>query len=360
MKYDHYKENDYANGLWAGGKTRELAIFPQGSSYMDRNFIWRLSAVDSDKEEAAMVRLADYDRVIMVTGGEAVISYEDQRVARLACLEQDRSDGEWKTRIYGRMTALDLTVRKGCEGYMDVIFPQKTSQSYATSEESSLSMTSHILFCHRGYFVASFGKESIMVKEGELLILTPEESKAPEYQLMGEGTVIRSQVFYEKMDGILGPEIIPEEKATFDDFKQCVFLANVQFRFAGCLVKKLKTTWFDEALSGAIRKIEKRYLTFIAFLLGLGGVCALTFELGFSTGGSLAAIALWIVFDSLIISPLIYMAFVPKPVRRHIKSVENLTPYEQKVRSEELERNERLDNIMRKYKTSGRTGREEE
>lgn len=68
----------------------------------------------------------------------------------------------------------------------------------------------------------------------------------------------------------------------------------------------------------------------------------------------------WIIFDSLVVSPLIYLAIVPKPVRRHMKPVDELTPYEQKVRSGQINKNERVENIMKKYKTSGRTGREEE
>lgn len=360
MKYTIYKKSDNLNGHWAGGESKELAVFPDHSSYAGRNFIWRLAVMSSDKDEAGMAKLEDYNRVIMVLQGEAVISYEGQRVARLAELEQDRTDGEWKTKIYGQTTVLDLLVRKGCEGYMDVISPGETAETYPSAEETSLPLTTHAFYCHNGYAVISFGNDSHMIKEGETMILSSENGEAAEYQIMGEGATVRAQIFYDEMEGVLGPQIIPEEKATLDDFKQCVFLANVQFRFAGLIVKKLRTTWFDEALSGAIRKIEKRYLTFIAFLLGLGAVCALCLNMGFSTGLSLAAIAGWIIFDSLVVSPLIYLAIVPKPVRRHMKPVDELTPYEQKVRSGQINKNERVENIMKKYKTSGRTGREEE
>ena len=48
------------------------------------------------------------------------------------------------------------------------------------------------------------------------------------------------------------------------------------------------------------------------------------------------------------------MAFVPKPVSRHIKDVDKLTPYEKKVRNEELGRNEQLERTLSKYKNSGR------
>ena len=70
--------------------------------------------------------------------------------------------------------------------------------------------------------------------------------------------------------------------------------------------------------------------------------------------------AAWILADCLIVSPLMYMAVVPKPVRKHIKDVGNLTPYEQKVRNEELGRNEIAEKVLKKYKNTGKNlGREE-
>ena len=46
-------ETQYRNSRWTGGTTTELAIFPETSSYMDRNFIWRLSSAVIDTEESA-------------------------------------------------------------------------------------------------------------------------------------------------------------------------------------------------------------------------------------------------------------------------------------------------------------------
>ena len=49
-----------------------------------------------------------------------------------------------------------------------------------------------------------------------------------------------------------------------------------------------------------------------------------------------------------------YMAVVPKPVRKHIKDIDHLTPYEQRVREKQLATNERVEKIMKKYKNSGK------
>lgn len=126
------------------------------------------------------------------------------------------------------------------------------------------------------------------------------------------------------------------------------------------MLKSLKTTWFDQALSKAIRKIERFYIPMIVFFIGamaIGIYAAQTFS---SEAAVLISILVWLAIDSILITPLMYMLVVPKPVRKHIKKVENLTPYEQRVREEELGSNERLEKVLKKYKNSGKNlGRDE-
>ncbi len=347
-------ETQYRNSQWTGGTTTELAIFPETSSYMDRNFIWRLSSAVIDTEESAFSKLPDYDRVLMVMEGEVVLNYEGQRVARLKALEQDRFDGGWATRSYGKIKDFNLMVRKGNEGYLDLIFPEERKSDYTSSQESEKPKTTHALYCCKGYAVVTAGGKDTMIKPGQMLVMDFEAGEKAGYSVMGEGTLIRAQIFYDDMEGEIGPEVIPREPATFEDFKKCIYLANVQFRWAKYLIKSLKTTWFDEELSRAIKKAERFYLTSLVFMLGIVVIGVLIATTEISTAACVAAIIGWTLADCLLVSPLIYMAFVPKPVSRHIKDVDKLTPYEKKVRDEELGRNEQLERTLSKYKNSGR------
>ena len=354
MRYRLYKEEDYKLSQWMGGSTKELALFPEGTSYLERNFMWRLSSATIDKEESDFTRLPDYDRVLMVLEGEVVLSYEGERVARLKALEQDRFDGGSKTKSFGKITDFNLMVRKGMEGYLDLIWPEAEKQVCGTTEETELKLATHTLYCKEGYAVVSFGNESHMISQGQLLVLEYEADEKAEYSVMGEGVVIRGQIFYDDMKDEIAPEVIPSEKATFDDFKTCIFLANTQFRWAKYIFKSIKNTWYDEALSGAIEKIEKVYLTTAVMILGVVciGIGLAISEAG--TGISVAAILAWIVADCLFVSPAIYMAFVPKPVKKHIKDIDKLTPYEQKVREAQLGENKGTEKVLKKYKNSGR------
>lgn len=354
MKYRLYKEEDYKLSKWMGGTTKELALFPEGSSYLERNFMWRLSSATIDKEESDFTKLPDYDRVLMVLDGEVVLSYEGERVTRLKALEQDRFDGASKTKSFGKITDFNLMVRKGMEGYLDLIWPTQEKQVCTSTEETELKLVTHTLYCKEGYSVVSFGGDSHMISAGQLMVIEYETDEKVEYSIMGEGIVIRGQIFYNDMKSEIAPEVIPEEKATFEDFKTCIFLANTQFRWAKYIFKSIKTTWYDEALSSAIARVEKVYLTTAVMVLGIVGIGVALALAEAGTAVSVASLLAWILADCLLISPAIYMAFVPKPVKKHIKDLDKLTPYEQRVREAKLGENKSTEKVLKKYKNSGR------
>lgn len=318
------------------------------------------SSATVDREESEFTRLPDYDRVLLVLEGEVILEYNGERVVRLETLEQDSFDGAWKTKSYGRLTDFNLMIRKGNEGYLDVIQPQREKQVFSAAHTSELPLCTHALYCKDGYLLVSVGDETQRLQPGQLFVMECEMGETPEYSVMGEGVTVRAQIFYSGMEEELFPTEIPPEKASFDDFKACVYLANVQFRGAKYVIKSLKRTWFDEALSGAIRKLERCYATSIVFFLGLVGILAIGLQKNLSALPALALFASWVLLDCLLISPLIYFVCVPKPVRRHIKDIDKLTAYEQKVRASEQGRNERLEKLLKKYKNSGKNlGRED-
>ena len=135
MKTYYYKEENFSVSAWSGGQTKELAIYPRGQKYIDREFIWRLSSATIETEESDFTRLPDYDRVLMVLDGEVVLEYNGERVAKLKTLEQDSFDGAWKTKSYGRITDFNLMVRKGNAGCCS--FWWRTPPSCAANREAN-------------------------------------------------------------------------------------------------------------------------------------------------------------------------------------------------------------------------------
>lgn len=359
MDYKIYKETDFRVSNWTGGKTKQLAIFPETANYLERNFIWRLSSATCEKEESDFTKLPKFDRVLMVLEGDVVLAHQDVRVARLGELEQDSFDGGYSTKSFGQITDYNLMVAKGNKGFLDVITPDQNSQIPEVEDYPEYEQMTQGYFCREGFATITINGETVMLMPGQQLVVNCENEARPTVSIMGEGHLVRAQIFYNYHQDEMGPTIIPKEKATFDDFKACIYLANTQFRGARFIFKKLKTQWYDEELTSAIQKIERLYLTFFIATFGLAVLAAYGVS-HFTTVQWLVIIAAWLLIDIFLISPLLYFAVVPKPVRKHIKDINHLTPYEQKVLERQRATNERLDRILKKYKNSGRYQYDEE
>ena len=349
-----YKEENFKVSNWAGGKTTEIGIFPEDSKYLDRNFIWRLSSATVDTDESVFSKLPDYDRVLLVLKGDVVLAHDGQRVARLKELEQDRFDGAYNTKSFGKITDYNLIVGKGNQGFLDVINATNVSESVDTSDYPNYDFFTQGFFCKDGFATVSFGNNILMLKPGEQLIVNFAKTEKVNISIMGDGVLVHSQIFYNYNPQEYGPEIVPKEKPTMQDFSDCIYLANIQFRGAKIIFKNLRNQWFDEELKKVIRKIERPCLPFFLCLIGIMIIAVNGIKEQEATLTWILIIFSWIIIDCLIITPLIYFIATPKPVRAHIKDINNLTPYEQDVYETEQNTNERLERILKKYKNTGR------
>lgn len=357
-----YSSEDYKVNNWSGGKTTQTAIYPESADYVSRNFIWRLSSASVELEESDFTRLPDYDRILMVLRGEVVLSYESERVARLAELEQDRFDGGVRTKSFGKITDYNLMYKKGTMGYMEVVRPvaEKLIMSPEKPDaEQRYDSLSEGYYCKEGYAVVSCGKESAMIKEGQQLVIDSPLDERRQVSVMGEGVLIRTQVFFKESEFV--SEEIPREKATFQDFKEALKIHLTGFRGSKYIFRGLRTVWYDRELQKGIRKIEGFYLPLWVTLLG---IIAITFigapQINEHQTGILICMLLWVLLNLFIIWPLVYTAVLPKPIAKHIKKIDSLSPYDKKLYEEDMRRNEKLEKLMGKYKSPEEIAREME
>lgn len=374
MKCSLLKEENYNISKWTGGKTKELAIFPRASKYLDRDFIWRLSSATVELEESDFSKLPDYNRVIMVLEGSVVLTYDGKKTVRLKELEQDSFDGASRTKSFGKITDFNLMVRKGGDGIVDIIRPEGEAAEFGDTLNSERNCTTHALYCKEGYFVVNAGEEQKMVNPGELFIMEF-GGEEPKYTLMGEGIIIRSQIGYDYD----GPEEAFDEpvpigntedntakkfnfaeagepvKGSFaEDFKWSFVIANTQFRGAKYVFKKLKRFMYDDILNDRIKVLEKFFVTMIVFLVGLLVLMSIFVKKEAPESDLLILTAVWLVVDCLVVSPLVYYLALPKPIASHISDIEELTPEELKIIMDQRGKNERLEKLLKKYKNSGR------
>ena len=64
--------------IWSGGTTTELFIYPEGATYEDRNFKFRLSIATVESETSEFTPLAGVKRTLMLLHGELTLKHEGQ------------------------------------------------------------------------------------------------------------------------------------------------------------------------------------------------------------------------------------------------------------------------------------------
>lgn len=361
MKKKIFREENFIMSKWSGGNTRELAIFPEKAKYLDRDFMWRLSSADSDLEESSFTKLPDYDRILMVLEGDVVLAHGDERTASLKALEQDSFDGAVKTKCFGKLEKdYNLIYRKGSTARMELI----ETDSNAKAIETGLAAgemgfagevaASYGIYTIEGYTVVSVNGQTEMVKADEQMIINCEPGEEIALSVMGQGKCIFVEIFYEmKISGfdIVSDEEVP--KAGGSDYKLALKLFLSNNRWSKLIRREKKTgDFFSPELERKISTLDKFFITTIVWLAGMI-LCLFTYKMGLSTGMVVLLLLMFTAVDFLVISPLIYMAVLPKPLSAHIKDSRTLDAIERELFEKQAAHDPHQERLMYKYRERG-------
>ena len=341
------KEENYKLSKWSGGNTRELAIYPEGAEYLDRDFLWRLSSADSDLEESSFTKLPDYDRILMVLKGSVVLAHGEERSASLGAFESDSFDGAVKTKCFGRLEKdYNLIYRKGCKGRMEAI--ELTEQGKHLKSEFTGSRAIGV-YSAEGYAVVSVDGKTEMVKEDQQMVIELEPDETVSLTVMGEGRCILTEVAFVK-DEVLEFGAEGADSGQGSDFLLAMKLSLGNNRWSRVMNKmKHKGELHSPALEKKLRTLDKFFITGIVWAVGVI-ICVVLFKVGLSPVAIFGLIIAWSIVDALLVSPLIYMTFLPKPLSAHIKRAEDLNAYEQKILEDQMNYDPRQEKLMHKYR----------
>ncbi|MDR2522247.1 MAG: HutD family protein [Synergistaceae bacterium] len=117
------RKEEQSAGMWAGGTTTQLAIWPPESDYKRRDFLWRVSTARVDLKESVFTYLPGFHRFLMILEGEVRLTYKGRRKAVLGPFGQDEFEGDWTTISRGRCVDFNLMTAPGCEGRLTALPP---------------------------------------------------------------------------------------------------------------------------------------------------------------------------------------------------------------------------------------------
>lgn len=207
--------------------------------------------------------------------------------------------------------------------------------------------------CTEGYIVVSAGEDAEMLKTGNDMNLEYVPGQTSEIRLAGHGKceVGNMEAAEEVIEEAYDPQI-PKGKTTGKDFLAAMKLSlgDNSVNWAIRSLKPEVDVWYMPALEKKILFIKKYFITLIVWLAGIIG-CVALLKMGLSTGQVFALIIAFSLVDVFLISPLIYLAILPKPVTAYIKKVDELTPEEKRAYEKQSNYDPHLEKLI--YKGRG-------
>ncbi len=355
--YGIIRKEEAIEARWSGGTTWEIFRYPENSSYENRDFIFRLSRAEIQLESSLFTPLPHYQRHLMLLAGELVLVHQGEKSFRLEPFQPHTFHGGVSTQSFGKAQDYNLMVQEGQVGQLRLL----TLSSEAINQklpsgflEQDRPYYARGYYCESGYLVAVMDQDTVSLRPGDQLVIFGEREQEASLKLMGEGRTIETLVAYGQ-----GAEKTEEDTTgfstmpTWQDMKDATFVAYTNFRGASYFSKKRRKLWYDPLMVKGIRRLERFYMPMIIFILGFlasvyGGI-----EISGREGVVYWVLA-WLVLDLWVITPGLYLWFLPLPIRDHMKPLETLTPYEKALCEKELEKNPQLEKILKKYTITGR------
>ncbi len=193
MQYRIIKPEEYETGVWSGGTTTQLAIYPPGASYADRNFIFRLSSATVDTEQSEFTHLPDYDRWLMIFEGSARLVHSSEREVTINPYEYDAFDGGISTVSFGRVTDYNLMLRKGGTGSMKAIGLDENIKEIRIMPQGEYQSGFAGIFLRGEYAQITLCGEPLKLENGCQLLVLFSGTETVSLDISGSGTVVITQ-----------------------------------------------------------------------------------------------------------------------------------------------------------------------
>ena len=165
MKFEIIKAFNTKTSTWSGGTTSEVYIFPQGSEFQKRDFLFRLSVATVEIEESTFTPLPEINRTLMVLKGNLHLFHENHHEKKLREFEQDSFKGDWNTSSKGKVTDFNLMCKGKTSGELKHIQLTEIHPS-----KINLSTEKEIFFVVKGSLIF----ENQILEKGDLLIFENE------------------------------------------------------------------------------------------------------------------------------------------------------------------------------------------
>jgi uncharacterized protein len=171
MRFKVFTKKDLATTTWQGGTTTQLYIYPENSSYLERNFDFRLSTAKVESETSQFTSLPNIHRKLLVLEGSIIINHADQYSKKLDKFDLDTFEGNWKTSAIGTCTDFNLMSTKNNDGGIEAF---QLAMNYDLLISNGTNSKWLILYVYSGKISIEVDNSSIIIENGSVIVFNEE------------------------------------------------------------------------------------------------------------------------------------------------------------------------------------------
>ena len=181
------KEVDFKVSTWSGGKTTELFIFPEKSSYKDRDFKVRISSATVELEQSTFTKLEGVNRFITPLNNNLKLTHNEEESVDLKPFEIHEFDGSINTNSFGKARDFNLMLANGAKGELKSFLIQEAKEIILLVDFGF-----NILYSYDCIFKIWIDEEEFMLLPNELLVMKSNSSKHIKIQSNSGGNILLS------------------------------------------------------------------------------------------------------------------------------------------------------------------------
>jgi environmental stress-induced protein Ves len=171
---------------WASGTSTEIFIHPADGSFIERNFLFRISIATVEAEESTFTFFEGITRHLMILKGELELIHEGRYTKHLKPYDQDTFSGEWSTRSKGKVTDFNLMLKDGATGSLK-------HQHIEQGSSASFTATTDYYFIYLAAGVATLNNER-KANSGDLIWMGKGEKLSMQAQVACDIVIIEVQL----------------------------------------------------------------------------------------------------------------------------------------------------------------------
>lgn len=156
-------EADFQTTNWSGGKTTELYISPENSSYSERNFDFRISRAVVEAEASVFTKLPGVTRYLSILEGALTLQINEDLTLALNPYEICQFQGDWDVKSFGKAMDFNLMIQKG--------IGQLITRRLIQCLQLPCAAGRHFFYCHTQDLAFTFNEEVVDLPKGCLLYL---------------------------------------------------------------------------------------------------------------------------------------------------------------------------------------------